>query len=804
MTEWMQQLRLTLRTLWKAPAFTIPAVLLLGLGVGGVTTVFTVADHVLLRPLPYPEADRLVRIGEGAVSGPVIQNLRELDSFDALAIADSEPGNLTGRQNPVQVEQAIVSRDFFSFFGARPSVGRLLVADDFSAADAAVLSHQSWERLFGGEPSVVGSSVRLDGQPVTIVGVLSADFVPPPKLVSAAVDVWRPVDWSRDRNRRPDYAALKVAGRLGPGVSQSAAQAELDALAERLARRYPENRMNSDGSAQPLPMVGLHEATVRGIRASLGLLLGGVALLLLIACLNVAHLFFARGLGRAREMAVRRALGASTRGLVKQLLVESLLVGLAGACIGLVVASVSLDVLLAMRPATLPVAVDVDLRILAFAAAVGTVTAVVFGLVPGVRALGSGLTSELRGSSRGATEGVGTKGFRDGMIVAETALSLVLIALTGVLIQSFTQLQSTDSGFDPENLWTIPLFPTAESSALDYHEAMDRVAASLEDVTGVESATYGLLMPFEMTGSTRCCWNYRRMIADGRVRGDVRVIQQAVSANYFETLGVPLLAGSSWSDYEPGQTPVPTVLSERLAVTFFGSAERALGREILRGENGMEIRVVGVADDTRHYGLDQPVPQFMYLPSWTVGYGFGRAHFAVRVDDQAPVRLVSSLREAVWRTLPNIPVPTVRRMTDWMEASTAPRQFNWMVFGSFGLVALILAAAGLYGTLLYHVKVRRREMGIRLALGADPARLEGGIVWAGVQLALIGSAVGLVAAWAAGRIFQHSVTDLTTPDPLTLVIATSVLLLVAAAASWLPARRAGRTNPVESLRADSG
>jgi predicted permease len=621
-------------------------------------------------------------------------------------------------------------------------------------------------------------------------------------LVSPDVDVWRPIDWARDRNRRPDYSALRAAARLAPAGDPAVARAELDALAGRLAERYPDNLRGPDGTPEPLQMVALHEATVQRARSGLGLLLGGVTLLLAIACLNVAHLFLARGLGRTREMAVRRALGARSGGLVGQLLAESLVVGLLGGVLGILLAWAGLGALLSFRPGELPIGTEVrlDLRVLAFAAVVAVGTAVAFGLLPALRSLGAEPTADLGGSSRGASSSRGVTGFQRGIVVAEVALSLMLVALTGLLMGSYRQLHSVDPGFDADPLWTIPLSPTAASSPLEYHEAMDAVAASLADLPGVESAAYGLLMPFEITGGDDCCWNNRGMVAGGRTHEDVRVLMQPVHADYFATLGIPLLHGTGWSGVEPGATPVPVVLSERLAREFFGSVERALGEGV--SWERMDMRVVGVAGNTRDYGFDQPPPRYLYLPSWTVGYGFGRAHAAVRLRGAPPPGLARALRRAVWDAMPGIPVPVVRPMTEWMRGSTAGRQFNSVVFAAFGLVSLMLAAAGLYGTLLYHVRQKRRELGIRLALGAAPSRVEGETVLSGVKLAGLGCALGMAGTWLAGGVLSRWIPELDASDPLALSGAAVVLLGTAALASWLPARGAGRTDVRATLGAE--
>jgi predicted permease len=620
---------------------------------------------------------------------------------------------------------------------------------------------------------------------------------------SAHVDVWRPIAWS-GRNLQPDRSVLKTAARLAPGATLAAAQTQLDAIAQRLALLYPRNMTDEKGVIERFTPVPLHEATVQRERAGLGLLLGGVALLLLVACLNVAHLVLARGIGRVREMSVRRPLGAGTSAHVRQLLLESLVLGGAGALLGLAFAWLGLRAFLVLRGSDLPVSttIGLDPRIIAFACIVSSATAVVFGLFPAIRSIASDPADQLRGSSRSVTGGTRTALVQRAIVVAEVALSLMLVALTGVLLSSWQRVTAIRPGFEAEGLWTIPVTPTSSMSALSYSEAMDRIAASVAAVPGVESASYGLLMPFEMTGMGDCCWSNAGMVADGRVRDDVRVLMQPVHAEYFRTVGVRMVAGRTWSQAPANASPVPIVLSERLAIDFFGSTADALDETVRWPFGDMTMRVVGVAADTRHWGLDQPVPPFMYLPSWTVGYGFGRANLAVRTRGAASANLAHSLRGAIWRVTPTLPVPVVRSMDESIRMSSGGRQFNAIVFGAFGVVSLLLAAAGLYGTLLHHVRTRRRELGIRLALGAAPSRILRQTMASGLRMTLAGCLLGVPATWAAGRLFASRLEDVAPNDPLAIAGAAAVLLVTAAVASWLPGRNAGRTDPLTTLRSD--
>ncbi|MFC1660975.1 ABC transporter permease [Gemmatimonadota bacterium] len=803
MTPWTGTLKYVLRSLGKAPAFTLTTVILLGLGVGSVTTIFTLVDHVLLRDLPYPSQERLIVVEHGSHPVPVFREFQTISSVEVWAAAMSETANLVGQGNPIEIEETRVSEEFFSLFGARPAMGRLLLRDDFSAADVAILDHGTWRRVFGADPEIVGRTLRVDGTPVQVVGVLDPGFVPPEGLVPAgsSPDLWRPLDWDRPEFQEVDYWVLDVMGRLAPGVSLEDANAELARVSETLAARYPEDRIDGDGEPLETPAAGLQEVTTRRVRTGLGLLLGAVGLLLLVACLNVAHLFLARGLGRMRDMAVRWALGAGTRSLVQQLLLESLILGAAGGVLGLALASLGLKSFLSLNPTAIPWASDVtlDFRVLSFAGAVSVVTALVFGLVPALRSMGHDLTDDLRGASRSTTSGRGATRIRSGLVVAEVALSLVLVAASGLLLKSFMKVQAQDPGFRAAGVWTVPLTPSP-TSPVEYVESMDRVVESLSSIPGVASATYSLTLPFQITGRGRCCWMTSNFRVDGEAREGVRLLLQPTTDTYFETLGVSLLSGRVWTESESTTEPWPAVISENLAVEAFGSAGQAVNRMLEVGSAQTPIRIVGVAQDTRHFGQDQDPPTFVYLPMTKLPFDIRLAHMAVKIPTDPPPGWARTLRQAVWSAAPDLPVPVVRSMEEWIDRSTAGRRFDSVLFGAFGAMALFLAAAGLYGTLLYTVGQRRRELGIRIALGAARTRVERQVVTQGIVLALLGSALGLFGAWAAGRLLESRLYDLEATDPMTLLGAVAVLLVASVLASWLPARRAARVDPMGVLR----
>ncbi len=804
MTAWGGNVRLALRTLRKAPAFTFTTILLLGLGVGAVTTIFTVVDHVLLRPLPYPASERLFLVENGSHPGPVFREFQTLNSVELWGAAWSETANLVGDGSPVRIVQSHISRDLLSLFGARPGAGRLFVEEDFAALDVGVLSHATWVRAFGSDPDLVGRTILVDGAAVTVVGILSEEFEAPEGDVagSGETDLWRPVDWSIEELNGMDWYMLDVVGRMALGATLADLDTEMERLGRDLGERFPENRLGRDGEPHLTPPAALHEVTTRRVRTGLNLLMGAVGLLLLVACMNVAHLFLARGLGRTRDMAVRRALGAGTGSLVQQLLAESLVLGGVGGLLGLGFASLGLRSFLALNPGALPGTSDVglDFRILGFAASVSVGTVLLFGLVPAIRSMGHDLTNTLQGFSRGATSSRGLSRMRGILVIAEVALSLVLVAEAGLLLKSFMRVQALDPGFRVEGLWTIPLTPSGITSPEEYVLAMDQVEASIAAVPGVTSATYSLTLPFEFTGTGRCCWMNSEMKAGGEEREGMRLLLQPVTEGYFETLGISLVAGGVWSEAEAGTDPWPVVLSENLAVDFFGSSDRAMNQVLDVGSDGKSMRVVGVAQDTKHFGLDQEPPTFLYLPIEKLTFDIPMAHMAVSLRGGAPAGWSRILREAVWAGAPNMPVPTVRPMEEWIERSTARRRFDGVLFGSFGALALILAAAGLYGTLLYTVGQRRRELGIRMALGAGRRKVERGVVVNGLTLAVLGCGLGLAGTWGVGRFLESRLFELDATDPGTLVTAVGVLLAAAVLASWFPARRASRVDPMQVLR----
>lgn len=794
------------RSLRRTPSFTWSVVLLLGLGIGAVTTIFSIVDHVLLRDLPYPDADRLVVVEEGAHSGPTYRRLETMQSVDAWAGVFTWDAILTGTDEPMRLNLGYVTRDYFAMFGARPAVGRLFVADDFGAAAPVVLSYGLWQRVWGADPGLVGRTIRLDGEPRLVVGVMDAGF-DPPEALAGNIDVFTPVDWGHEWFESDNTTILSVAGRLAPTATLGQARAEAEALAARRAEEVPGQFALDDGSARPLPLTPIREATVQDVRAGLGLIFGAVALLLLVACVNVAHLFMARGVERIREMAVRRALGAGSPALARQLGTESALVGLAGSAIGVGIAVAGIGAFRATAAASLPRmdAIAVDVRVLAFAIALGMLTALAFGLLPALRLA----TGERGGSplgSRSNTADRRTHAVRHGLVVVEVALSLILVAQAGWLIRSFVDLHTIDLGFRTTDVWTLPVTPTGIESPEEWNRRLQGVRESLATVPGVTEATFGLTAPLQFVGGNSCCWRSSPTFDTDQpgAEDDRRAMIHPVDPGFFDVFEPRVVAGRAWSRDEErtvadGSAMVPAVISEPLAVRVFGSAADALGHRLDLG--GREFNIMGVAADNRYYGPDRVQGDAVYVPAATVPFALPLATFAVRTE-RADQALVRSLAEAVWAVEPDLPVPTIRPMEEWARVATARARFLSGLFTAFGAVALLLVAGGLAGTLLYAVRLRRRELGVRLALGATPRRLEGSVLRRGALLTGAGVVLGGIGAWMSAQLIEGLMAGVNARDPGTFGVTVAVLLTVALAASWWPARRAAQTDPIDALRVE--
>lgn len=796
MRSWVRNLGFAGRSLRKSPTFAGATTFLVALGVGTVTTVFTVVDHVLLRPLPYPASDRLVYLTNASHNGPTLERMDGVEAFELWTTTSTQSVNLTRADgDPLRLQRMETTPEFFTLFGARPHLGRLLVDADRNDLGIAVVSYPFWRDVLGSDPQTVGRTLRIDGEPIEVVGVLSADFVEPVRL-GGGVHLYRPVDWNNPGFENPAYHAHRVIARLHAGVTLEQANQQMDRVEADVAAAYPDYY---DEGPRDWPLETLHETTVQDVADGLYLLLGAVGLLLLVACANVAHLFMARGLSRSREMSIRRAMGARTWNLVGQLSAESLLVGLLGGLGGLLIARTGLS-FFRRWTAELPRGADVvlDPRVLLVCIGLATLTAFLFGLVPALRTVGRDVQEGLRGTGRGVSGGRGIRAFRGGLVVFEVAISLVLVASAGLLMRSFLSVTSVDPGVEIEDVWVLPLNVDNVEDAEDHRRRMEPVRAALATIPGVTSVTYGIEAPFQHVGGDECCWSRRISPVDQPDTEEVLTSFHPVTRDHFETFGTEMVAGSVWTEGGATAAPWPVVVSEPLAVRLFGSAEAALGRELEVLDGSV---VTGVAEETRHYGLDQSHDYALYLPVEVMPFAIPRATFALRAPD-APADFARRVREAIWSEEPSLPVPQVTTLEEWVSESSSTRRFGSLLFGAFGVVALLLAAAGLYGTLLYSVGQRRQELGIRLALGAGRGRIQSEVIRRGVAQAALGVVLGaLVAVWAGG-LLETFLFGISATDPVALASAAAVLFAAAVLASWVPAWRAGRTDPLETLKVE--
>jgi len=796
----LQDLRYAIRTIRKKPGFALTVIAIVALGVGASTTIFSVVDSVLLRKLPYPNADELVFFDNPSHPVPLYVDWRDRTrSFSAIAAAWDGDYDLTGDGTPESVRGALVTHDFFQILGARPLHGRLLASDDFVGMPprVAVLGHGFWQRRWGGDPRVVGSSVTLNGYPVEVVGILEEDFQPPEALTGSRLDVWLPLDVAGPGMESRNRYVLSVVARLNADVSLRAAQADVDALSHVLANEYPRTNQMRDGSPRMYQVVPLHNATVGDANLALLLLLGASGLMLLIACANVANLFLARGTERSREVSVRTALGAGKLHIASQLLTESVVLALVGGTIGVVLAGLGVRAFELYNPGGIPriEGLSVNPRVLGFAFGVSVVTGVLFGIAPAVRAARSKVTGVFTETSLAATSSRSAAGLRSALVVAEIAMSLVLLVGAGLLFSSLLKLQDVDKGFSTDNVLAMPLIlPDHYTEQIRLDFARDVIDA-IESIPGVEAAGAGSTLP--PTSGFRCCWG-------GEVQPEVELedppmtIVHPVTPDYFDVIGATILRGRGFTDGDNDINSAPALVNETTAWFLFGE-EDPVGESLHFGEICWTI--VGVVNDIRHWGLHRESQHNVYVPDAIFGGTFKRFQVGVKTAVDAQT-LGAALRQAVWSVDPDLPVPEVVALEARVSQSVGEPRFYSILVSTFATLSILLAAGGIYGSMLYSVGQRQKELGIRMALGARRANVVGMIVASGLVITTIGVVLGLGGAFAMSRVLESVLFGITATDPLTYVAVTALLCAVAVAACYLPARKASQADPVETLRAE--
>ena len=803
-----QDLRYGLRVLVRSPAFTVLAVLTLALGIGATTTIFTVAYAVLLKPLPYKNADRVVYIwarnirqsvNQGYLTYSDVVDYRErAQSFESLAAYTTVVTNLTGAGEPERIEGFSVSTDFFRVLGASPLLGRTFTAeDDLADDDVVILSYGLWRRKFGGDPSVIGQTIKLDmfwGNSFKVVGVMPPDFQFPERS-----ELWIHASFT-DPPTHADTHIFRAIGLLKPGVALAQAQAELDGHAQGLAEEYPQSNAGWN-----LNLVSLSDYIFGKTRVALYVLLGAVGFVLLIACTNIANLQLVRALHRRREIAVRTAVGASPARIIRQLLTESLLLSLCGGVVGLLLAFWGIRLLHAFGPQSIPRLSDVGINTgtLLFAAFVSLATGVLFGIAPALYVSKADLNELLKEGGRSATTSPAGKRARNLLVVSQMALALMLLVGAGLLMKSFIRLREVSLGFAPENILTLSIsltradYPQADPRrTLFFKEAIARVAA-LRGVTSVGAISHlplggrGVNMKFATAGDVS---------ANAEASADLRVI----SPDYFSALRIPVPRGRPFNDLDTDKTPPVIIINESFARLFFPGLDPVGRRLTINGlgppSPSFRGEIVGVAGDVRHRGLEEDARPEMYI-SYLQNTVWPVMNLVVQTDGDPDV-LVPAVRREIEAIDKGQPVFNVKTMEELLADSVAQRRFNMLLLASFALLALSLAVIGIYGVMSYMVSLRTHEIGVRMALGAQGSDVLKLVVGQGALLIIAGTIIGLAGALALTPVMQSLLYGVSPTDPSTFAIVILVLAFTSLFACYIPARRATKVDPLNALRHD--
>ncbi len=798
MDKLLQDLRFAVRSLRRQPGFVAVALATLALGIGTATAMFTVVNAVLLRPLPFHEPDNLAMIrivGGDGMKFPLpdadfLALRADHPAFERVAVYAPTGFNLTGTGTPEVVRSAWATGEFFATLGVQPQLGRFFVAADDApgAADVVVLGHAFWTRRFAANPAIIGQTVRLDDVSCTIVGVARPGLQFPRR----ELDLWRNRTIAPPSRRGPFYMLGLV--RMHPETTPGSARANLDAVASTLKQQHGPGNWSFE-------VVPLSEAVIGDTRTPLYLLFGAVGILLLIAVANVANLLLARATSRQREVAVRAALGAGRARIARQLLTESALLSLIGGGLGIVLGIALTRALLPLGELIIPrvAEVRVDMRVMLFALAVSLVAGLLFGTAPALQASGTDLVEPLRDDQR-AGAGRSRRALQRTLVVAEIALALMLSVGAGLLIRSLVRLQHVDIGFDSSNLLTFELsLPDArykdENAALTFYQ---RLLERLQAVPGVQRVATAVSLPPDQVTVTDnfTAEGQRYAVGDAAPVGTMMV----VSESYFSALGIPLVRGRLFDDRDREGSEEVVIVNRTLADRYYPNGD-AVGRRFRTGgperPKNAWMRVVGIVGDVKYSGLAEPPDPAFYLPfrqhSWSSQYVVVRTAVA-------PATVIAPVREVVWSIDRELPIARVRTMEQMLGEASADSRFRAYLLGAFGALGLILAVVGVYGVMSYAVAQRSRELGVRAALGARPSDLMRLVVKDAGVLSASGVLLGLFGAWALTGLTQKLLFQVTPRDPATFAATALILSGAALIASWLPARRAGRTDPIGVLK----
>jgi len=801
----------------KSPGFTFAAVAALALGIGANTAIFTVVNAVLLKPLSYPNADRIVEIeltdpeGNASIASiPKFHNYQQQTNIfkDVAAYDFAGPGfNLTGGQ-PELIHGIHVTEGYFRVFGAPVMLGRTFTPqeDAPNGGKVVVLSYGLWQRKFGGNPKVIGSALSLGNEPYTIIGVVGKDFDTDP-----AADIWLPFQFEPNSTNQGHF--FQAAAMLKPGITLAQANAQMKLAYGQFHRTYPDSDPKGGFAVEPL-----RDSIVGDARKSLLVLLGAVGLVLLIACANVANLLLVRATGRKREFAIRTALGASRMRIARQLLTESVMLAVTGGVLGLALGFVGVRALLAISPAGLPrigedgATIGIDWRVLGFTLAVSVLTGILFGLFPAFTASRSDLNSSLKESSNRSGTGFRQSKARSLLVISEVSLALVLLIGSALLIRTFVALHGVNPGFDSHNIVTMDMsltgarYEKTSGVAQLSHDGRERLNA----IPGVEDSAFTCCLP--IAGQFGLPFTIVGRPVDP-AKGQPGSGWMSASPDYFKLFKIPVLRGREFNDHDTTAAPGVVLINESLAKQYWPNAN-PVGQQILIGHGvGPEFEeparlVIGVVGDTHQGGLSRDPGPLLIVPDAQVTDGMTKLNagivplrWAIRTHGD-PHQLIPAITEQLRVASGGFPVAHVRTMDEVVGRSTARESFNMTLLSIFGAVALVLAAIGIYGLMAYSVEQRKQEMGIRMALGADRTTIRKLVVWHGMRLTLVGIAIGIAAAFGLTRFLASFLFGVKSWDPLVFVSVPVILAAVALLAVWLPATRASKLNPMQALRVE--
>jgi putative ABC transport system permease protein len=818
MDQILQDIKYALRSLRKQPAFTFAALAALALGIGATTAVFSVVNAILLRPFPYPDPARIVMFmnsspnstGPGASPAKFAHWERQTDVVQDASAARNVILNYTGGDTPEQVKSGQVSKSFFKLWGAKTILGRTFSDDEDrpNGPHAAVLSYGWWTRRFASDPAIIGKTISLSGDPYVVVGVVGREF--DPSEIIETPDVW--TAFQIDPNTSDQAHFFRAAARIKPGVTLEQAQAKLKQSADEFRVKYP-NSLGKNGSFTVEP---IQKVLVRNSASLLKVLLAAVAGVLLIACANVANLLLVRSTVRQREMAIRSAMGADRRRIIRQLMTESLLLSLIGGALGLLLGLAGIRSLLSVSTAGLPrvgeggATVGLDWRLLTFTAVLSIGTGLLFGVMPAIQAARNDLSGTLRDGT-GSSGGGRNNQVRSALVVLEVALALTLVIGSGLLIRTSLALNAVAPGFDAGNVLTMnmsftgPRFPTAVSVDQAIRDGVER----LRGVPGVERASAscclplegGFGLPFKIVG---------RPLEEGPFHGGASWI--TVSPGYFEVFKIGTVRGRTFTDLDNQGAPAVVIINEAMAKEFWKNAD-PVNQHLVIGRGGMKAfatepdrQIIGVVKDSRDDGLNQDPQPKMFVPQAQVPDSVSAMNTRILpmswvIRTRVPPLSISSAVQSELRQATGLPSADVRSMSQIVSRSTSRQRFNMILMSVFALSALALAAIGIYGVMAYAVQQRTREIGIRLALGAEPGAVRRMVVLQGMRLAVIGVAIGVAGAFVLSQYMKSLLFGVEARDPLVFVGVPALLAIIAFMAVWAPAARASRVDPLGALRA---